>query len=77
MMKLRSRLILAVIAVLAAAFALCDFGVERHTPQQAIQVAQNENRAQPTALQSTRRVGRAAQRWGLGTIWRVKRKLGM
>lgn len=51
MMKLRSRLILAVIAVLAAAFALCDFGVERHTPQQAILVAQTENRAQPTALQ--------------------------
>lgn len=90
MLNSRSRLILAVITVLAVAFALCDFGVERYSPQQAIRIAPTENRDRPTAryptpvreggstdLQSTRRAVRAVQQWGLDKIWRVKHRLGM
>jgi hypothetical protein len=93
-MKLRSRLIIAVIAVLAVAFVLGDFGVERHSPPQSTRIASTEKRGQITArtsvsvrettsvgggsnLRSARGVASAVQGWGLGMIWRVKRKLGI
>jgi hypothetical protein len=52
LMKLRSRLILAVIAVLAVAFVLGDFGVERHSPPQSTRIASTEKREQITARTS-------------------------
>jgi hypothetical protein len=79
MMKLRSRLILAVVVALAASFALCELGGEHNAPQRAIQVAPTKNPSTGgvTDLQSAHKAARAAQRWGLGMIWRVKHKLGM
>jgi hypothetical protein len=78
-MKLRSRLILAVVVALAASFSLCELGGERNAPQRAIQVAPTKNRpiGGGADLQSAHRAARAAQQWGLGMIWRVKHKLGM
>jgi hypothetical protein len=51
-MKLRSRLILAVVAILAVAFILGDFGVKRQSPPQSTRIAATEKRDQITARTS-------------------------
>jgi hypothetical protein len=53
MLNLRTRLILAAIAVLGVAFAIGDFEIGRHSPQQSIRVASTENRDQTPARNST------------------------
>jgi hypothetical protein len=64
-MSLRSRLILAVIAVLALAFVLGDFGVERHSPPQSTRISSIVNHNQstarnPTSVRETMSVGGAS-----------------